>query len=122
MSKAEPKFKVGSFWKTRDGHKVRILANDVEWDEPICGAIYDLSNSTKCLHTRNYCSNGNYYSGNRHDEIDLIEPWVDPPEKRLRLLAYLDRCKEHIRLIESGNSVPHDWTRVPWLDEPEVKS
>lgn len=72
----QSKFTVGSYWRTRNGRKARVLANDVNGNYPTVVAMQSGGYERVVLLT----ADGRYfYEGNGQDGFDLITPWVDPP-------------------------------------------
>lgn len=70
----EKKFKLGSSWKTREGHRAVIVKEHNKgffcWhDKP--DVKYDSYHDENGLHTETY-----YYK-NPSNSFDLIEPWVE---------------------------------------------
>ena len=69
---------VGKFYKTRDGHKVRIYATDGSPQYPIHGAYLNHDNhwtQTACTLTGEYFCNCNYGS-----PLAIVSEWSDKPE------------------------------------------
>lgn len=116
------KIEVGKFYKTRDGHKVRISANDGVLSDAIHGAVLNYS----CWISCNWRGGGKSSDG---IENDIVSEWTEPKPK---LKAWV--CGIGIGAYEPGDVsftvAPHDkldsqirdgyWTRAPWLDEPET--
>ena len=75
------KFKVGEYWRTRDGRKARILATDCFKTNrsPHFPVVY-LCNSQENGDDPIQVVSANGVS-NLDDIHDLIEPWTDPPEE-----------------------------------------
>lgn len=70
------KIEVGKFYKTRDGHKVRIYATDGARE--IC-AIHGAYLMPIGWDNSAWYSNGSFY-GNVDSEFDIISEWIDKPE------------------------------------------
>lgn len=112
---ADPKFKVGDVWKTRDGQKARIICVDVAGDDPLVALV--LPHNYKRERIFRYDKNGNCISFSTPSSTDLIEPWTEP---KLRRLAYIHPLCGTVKLLEPQYG-PSDggFIRALWLDEPE---
>ena len=85
---SESKFKVGSFWRRRDGLKAEILANGIK-------CLDGMSIVVKIYGPRKYAgflySNGKKYGEHECFE-DLIEPWVEKKKVKLSRWLVKDYC------------------------------
>lgn len=107
-------FKVGRFYKTRDGRKARVICVDALNNWPLVALV--LTDGSEVYFDYNL-------SGRRHPRdtypTDLVAEWEDP---RPRMLAYLGydgsiimRPSTNVDFVESSGC-----SRMPHLDEPEV--
>lgn len=115
-------FTPGQLWRTRDGSKARIYAVDGGGDYPIHGAVLSASEARWTPVLWNLTG-----ARGLDDGWCLDIPWIDPPQKRRRLLAYREENTGRIRLypedgmilVEYKGEDPPGLTRVPHLDGPE---
>lgn len=117
-------FKVGQFYKTRDGRKAEILCVDLKGYQPVAIRIFNKDGDLLEL-----CElNGKYNDDPDESEFDLIEPWTESKPRRL-VWIYSDgtvRFSEDKEpytpiSINFGMSDSPTFKRAPWLDEPEEK-
>lgn len=107
------KIEVGKTYRTRDGRKVRIYAVDGDSGRPIHGATYSHGEWYAACWT----NDGRFYANECAE--DIIGEWTEP---RPRLLAWKHRNGTLCLWQDGTNVATNEWTRAPWLDEPEAKS
>ena len=85
-------FKVGAVWRTRGGHKARILATDLRSTvHPLVVAVGTLDVDSEGVHC--YRANGSYMREDDDSYLDLVTPWREPLEIEQWILVCVE---EHI--------------------------
>ena len=109
------KIEVGKFFKTRDGHKVRIYAVDCGYDEPVHGAML--------IDDQWVSESWDYNKKHRcDDDFDIISEWEDPkPRLKAWIRNHPERAGGGYVVFGSSPKDEDGWKRAPWLDEPEAK-
>lgn len=115
-------FKVGDYWRSRDGNKWRILAIDRRGECPIV-AMHMTSGNINTLLPSGLYGTGEMVS-------DLLEPWEDTEPKLIAWLicpkAAVPPTSWDIRFFPEDSTDNRVVTlfncrRAPWLDPPEGK-
>jgi hypothetical protein len=99
------------FYKTRDGRKARVLCVDAPGKFPCVGYV-----PTGGV-TVPFSWEVNGFTGLKGHCAEIVAPWTEPKPRRV---AWIDELG-YVRIIidPRGKRLDAEWTRAPWLDEPE---
>lgn len=108
------KIEVGKFYKTRDGHKVRIYAIDGYSRFPIHGAKLF---GGDWIQTK--WEPDGFWNSNTESVDDIVSEWSEPkPKLKAWIVDGKLEFQESDMVFHFKGCVIPNYFRAPWLDEP----
>ncbi len=68
---------LGKYYRTRSGHKVRVICTDAKIDKLPVVALVEADG---CENSCQYTEYGSYWASGKAHEWDLVSEWIDKPE------------------------------------------